>query len=202
MLLIFFLSSLYLFQRIRSALVSKVLPVVQKTCSLLLAKVSYSRQDGVEERSVEDLWLNICQKRDQCDEAIKKMKGVAFFFSSVAVVERRSKEKKKNEQNQDQDEEENDTTEEKYWPALSYWIAVQSPSGMRVSTVHSALLQTAMEVTAKALPACTRRNEEESAAPLCTTLKDHNNKFLQNKLDLSFSHGLELLQEQVIDEPQ
>ena len=40
--------------------------------------------------------------------------------------------------------------------AGNYWIAMQSPNGMRVSTVplHSAMLQTGMEVTAKALPVC------------------------------------------------
>ena len=81
------------------------------------------------------------------------MKGVAFFFSSVAIVQRRRKGKKKNEENQDQDEEENDTTEEKVLASISYWITVQSPSGMRVSNVplHSVLLQNGIEVTAKAL---------------------------------------------------
>ena len=43
--------------------------------------------------SCDDLWLNICQKRDECDEKIKVMEGVAFFFSPVAALERRSKEK-------------------------------------------------------------------------------------------------------------
>ena len=74
---------------------------------------------------------------------------------------------------------------------------------MRVSTVplHSALLQTGMEVTAKALPVCKRGCEEESCSPLCTTLKDHNNYFIQSKVDKSFSHSLQLLQEQLIEEP-
>ena len=74
------------------------------------------------------------------------MKGVAFFFSSVTALERRSKGKKKN--NEQQEDEQNDEVQEKYWPAITYWIAVQSPNGTRVSTVplHSALLQTGMEV--------------------------------------------------------
>ena len=41
--------------------------------------------------SCDDLWLNICQKRDECDEKMKHMNGVTFFFSSVAALERRSK---------------------------------------------------------------------------------------------------------------
>ena len=55
--------------------------------------------------SCDDLWLDICQKRGECDEKIKKMKGVAFFFSSVAALEKRSKEKgeKTNSQGQEDD---------------------------------------------------------------------------------------------------
>lgn len=58
-----------------------------------------------------------------------------------------------------------------------------------------------MEVTTKALPVCKRGSEEEACAPLCTTLKDHNNHFMQTKVDISFSHNLQLLQEQLIEEP-
>ena len=58
-----------------------------------------------------------------------------------------------------------------------------------------------MEVTAKTLPVCKRGGEEESCAPLCTKLEDHNNHFIQTKVDASFSHGLQLLQDQLIEEP-
>ena len=51
-------------------MLSKVLPAVQGTCSLLAAKLSYSKHEGM---SCDDLWLNICQKRDECDEKIKPM---------------------------------------------------------------------------------------------------------------------------------
>ena len=61
-------------------MLSKVLPTVQGTCSLLAAKLSYSKHEGM---SCDDLWLNICQKRDECDEKIKKMKGVAFSQTNV-----------------------------------------------------------------------------------------------------------------------
>ena len=89
-----------------------------------------------------------------------------------------------------------------YWPAISYWLAIQSVDGLRVSTVplHSALLKTGMEVTAKSLPDCKRGKEENASAPVCTTIKDHNNDFLQRKVDLSFEHCLETLQSQVLDE--
>ena len=153
--------------------------------------------------SCDDLWLKICQKRDECDEKIKNMKGVAFFFSSVAALERRSKEKGEKANSQEQEDDQNDELPEKYWPAITYWIAVQSSNGMRVSTVplHSTLLETGMEVIAKVLPVCKRGNEEDSCAPLCTTLKDHNNHFMQTKVDMSFSHSLQLLQDQLVEEP-
>ena len=175
---------------------------MQRSCSLLSAKVSYGTNE--QHRNVEELWRNICQKRDECDEAIKtNVSGVAFFFSSVAVLERRIKSKKRKENSEDEEDEENERSEKTYWPAITYWIAVQSPNGMRVSTVplHAALLHTGMEVTANAMPECKRGNEEKSAAPLCNTLKDHNNQFLQNKVDISFSNGMEILRYQLLDEP-
>ena len=58
-----------------------------------------------------------------------------------------------------------------------------------------------MEVIAKALPVGTRGNEEESCAPLCTTLRDHNSHFMQTKVDMSFPHSLQLLQDQLVEEP-
>ena len=49
-----------------------------------------------------------------------------------------------------------------YWPAISYWLAIQFVDGLRVSTVplDSALLKTGMEVTPKSLPDCKRGQEE------------------------------------------
>ena len=153
--------------------------------------------------SCDDLWLKICQKRDECDEKIKNMKGVAFFFSSVAALEKQSKGKGEKANSQEQEDDQNDELPEKYWPAKTYWIAVQSSNGMRVSTVplHSTLLETGMEVIAKVLPVCKRGNEEDSCALLCTTLKDHKNHFIQTKVDMSFSHSLQLLQDQLVEEP-
>lgn len=102
--------------------------------------------------TVDDLWLKICQKRDESDEAVRKIKGVAFFLSSVSVLERNAKEKEPDgAENGHEETELPQTTKTKiYWPAISYWIAMQSPDGLRVNTVpvHSALLETGMDVTA------------------------------------------------------
>ena len=58
-----------------------------------------------------------------------------------------------------------------------------------------------MGVTAKSLQDYTRGKEENVVTPSCKTLKDHNNSFLQRKVDLSFQHCLEKLQSQILEEP-
>ena len=121
------------------------------------------------------------------------------------MLERKAKGKKPDgEEEEDEETEVSQSTKTKvYWPAISYWIAMQSPDGLRVSTVpvHSALLDTGMDVTAKSLPDCKRGGEEYAVAPLYTTLKDHNNSFFQGKVDLSFEFCLSKLQSQVLEEP-
>lgn len=196
--------NLFHFQKIRSALVSKILPVVQEKCSLISAKVTFNAPQAT--GKLDDLWSQICAKRDECDNAILKIKGLAFFFSSVAVVEKKVNENDGDDEQDGEDEIKEGTSQGKkkiFWPAMSYWIALQSRDGVRVSTipVHSALLDTEMEVTAKSLQDCTRGKEENVVTPLCTTVKDHNNSFLQRKVDLSFQHCLEKLQSQVLEEP-
>lgn len=186
-------------------MVSTILPAAS-TCSLISAKVSFRRGDNDTRLStkLDDQWLKICNKRDECDQALKKIQGLAFFFSAISTIESRvDKDKIEREPDEEDEEQEKKTKSVIYWPAISYWIAVQSPNGTRVSTVpvHSVLLDTEMEVNAKVLPECKKGKEEKSAAPLCTTLKDHNNNFLQEKVDLSFSYGLKTLQDQLMEEP-
>ena len=72
-----------LLQNIRSALVSKVLPVVQEKFSVISAKVTYNTSQ--ETRDLDKLWLEICAKRDACDRAIKKIKGMATMKIDVII---------------------------------------------------------------------------------------------------------------------
>ena len=119
---------------------------------------------------------------------------MAFFFSAVAAIEIKVKKGRANEDTDEEGDEKKSSDKQQvvYWPAISYWMAVQSQNGRHVSTVpvHSSLLEVGMEVVAKALPDCKMGREEQSSAPLCTTLKDHSNHFLQNKVDISFAQGL------------
>ena len=193
-----------LLQNIRSALVSKVLPVVQEKCSVISAKVTYNTSQ--ETRDLDKLWLEIFAKRDACDRAMKKIKEMAFFFSSVAVVEKKVQENECEEGKDGDEETANDNSQKKkkiYWPAISYWIALQCRDGLSMSNipVHSALLDTGMEVTAKSVQGCSRGKEENAVAHLCTTLKDHNNSSLQRKVDVLFQHCLEALESQILEEP-
>ena len=84
---------IYLFflpQSIRSALVSTILPATS-TCSLISAKVSFRRGDNDTRLStkLDDQWLKICNKRDECDQALQKIQGLAFFFSAISTIESR-----------------------------------------------------------------------------------------------------------------
>ena len=119
-------------------MLTSLLPCLARSCQLsrelfflLSAKLAYSKHEGM---SCDDLWLYICQKRDECDEKIKKMKGVALFVSSVAALEKRSKEKGEKANSHEQEDNQNDELPEKYCPAIAYWIAVQSSNGLRVTT--------------------------------------------------------------------
>ena len=128
--------NLFHFQKIRSALVSKILPIVQEKCSLISAKVTFNAPQAT--GKLDDLWSQICAKRDECDNAILKIKGLAFFFSSVAVVEKKVNENDGDDEQDGEDEIKEGTFQGKkkiFWPAMSYWIALQSPDGVRVSTI-------------------------------------------------------------------
>ena len=129
--------NLFHLPKIRSALVSKILPIMQEKCSLISAKVTFSAFQAT--GKPDDLWSQICAKRDACDNAMMKIKGMAFFFSSVSVVQKKVSE---NDLDDDRDgeveiEEGNSQGKKKmFWPAISYWIALQSLDGVRVSTVY------------------------------------------------------------------
>ena len=183
---------------------SRVLPVAA-TCSLISAKVSYRKRDGLVDAKPDELLEQICNRRDECDRVIKMIPGMAFFFSAVAAIERKVKKGLTNEDTDEEGDEQESSDKQKvvYWPAISYWMAVQSQNGRHVSTVpvHSSLLEVGMEVVAKALPVCKMGREEQSSAPLCTTLKDHFNHFLHTKVNISFAQRLNSLKDQLMDEP-
>ena len=113
---------------------------------MIAAKVTYNTSQ--ETRDPGKLWLEICSKRDACDKAMKKIQEMAFFFSSHAVVEKKVQENECEDKDGDEETANSNSQRKKkiHWPAISYWIAMQSRDGLRMSTipVHSALLDTGL----------------------------------------------------------
>ena len=115
-----FFCSMYRMQNIRRALVSKELPIVQGKCSVISAKVTYNTSQ--ETRNSDKQWIEICAKRDAWDKAMKKIREMAFFFSSVAVVEKKVQKNECEEGKDGDDETVNNYSQRKkkiYWPAIS-----------------------------------------------------------------------------------
>ena len=91
------------------------------TCSLISAKVSYRKSDGLADAKPDELWEQICNKRDECDRAIKRISGMAFFFSAVAATERKVKKGHTNEDtDKEGDEKKSRATNSKLFIGLQY----------------------------------------------------------------------------------
>ena len=68
---------------------------------------------------LDDQWLKICNKRDECDQALKKIQGLAFFFSAISTIESRvDKDKIEREPDEEDEEQEKKTKSVIYWPAI------------------------------------------------------------------------------------
>ena len=104
---------------------SGVLPAAA-TCSLISAKVSYRKSDGLADARQYELWEQICNKRDECDRAIKRIPGMAFF-STVAAIERKVKKGCTNEDTDDEGDEKSRATNSKLL------ISMQYPTGWQFS---------------------------------------------------------------------
>ena len=85
---------------------------MQEKCSLISAKVTFSAYQAT--GKPDDLWSQICAKRDECNNTMREIKGMAFFFSSVSGVE-----KKVNENGLDDDKDgevELNGKKKMFWP--------------------------------------------------------------------------------------
>ena len=89
-----------------------------KGCSLISTKISFSNG---ERESVEKTWKEITKKRDECDQALKKVQGMAFFFSAIG-----SKEVRPRQKDQANNSQQGPVEEKTYHPAISYWLALKS----------------------------------------------------------------------------
>ncbi|KAK3734488.1 hypothetical protein QZH41_008196, partial [Actinostola sp. cb2023] len=154
-------------------------------------------------------WELVCDKRSECDIHLGNVPGVAFFFSAISSRETQTKKegKKTSEQKDCADEEEDDNimssqrtlgeastsstintaVEKGRLPAISYWVAFESPNGAPISLVrmHRQLLKCEVEIDTKVL---TTRNGApgEIVKNLCTVLKDHNSSYIGDIVNASF----------------
>jgi len=85
------------------------------------AKVSFRRGDNDTRLStkLDDQWLKIYNKRDECDQALKKIQGLAFFSSVISTIESRvDKDKIEREPDEEVEEQKKKTKSVIYWPAI------------------------------------------------------------------------------------
>ena len=128
---------------------------------------------------------------------------MSFFFSSISTIERKRKPIQRLEGTTDECVDEQIEESEVFHPAITYWMAINSQNGSRVSTIpiHAAFLEVGVEAEPKCIQSWIAGKENALAGPLCTIVKDHKNAFLQSKVDNSFMHHLNILSDQMIDEP-
>ena len=124
------------------------------------------------------------------------MRGVAFYYSAISTFESRQDSKKANNTDDLGSSEDEQGTQnssqslagsgkkKRLHPAVSYWIAIQSPNGAPVlpRAIHSVLTQCEMEI----YPQRACKSPEKEISLLCQIMKDHKNGFIGDVLDASY----------------
>ena len=149
------------------------------------------------------------------------MNGVYFFASAISTFESKGKGSKSNA-NDEQDlmssddedgvmssqsfqhsietnQHAKEASDKKRHPAITYWIAVQSPNGAPVSptVVQSALLNCSVEAH-PTRAACKTKQSSEILNKLCQTIKDHKNNYMADLVNESYVNCFSRLSEQLI----
>ena len=180
---------------IRGAALCHIPPAFDGRCSIVTVKAVWRVQGGTS--ATEQAWQQISAKRMECDESISSVRGIAFYYSAVSTFESRqpSKREKDTEDLESSEDEEgtppssqvvsSDGKKKKLHPAVSYWIAIQSPNGAPVSprAIHSALTKCDMEI----FPQRTSKSSDKEISALCQILKDHKNAFIGDLVDTSYN---------------
>lgn len=196
---------------IKDAVVSYVVPVVQKKFCVVSVNCVWRVQ--TDSASMTKAWELVCDKRAQCDGVIASLPGVAFFFSAIASKESNSSNKGKsncddigneaiieeilnegvscsqrtNTSETSQCSAINTAVEKERLPAVSYWIAFESPNGAPISLVqlHRKLIDCEVEIDSKILTNRTG-STTELIKRLCTVFKDHSSSYLNDIVKGSF----------------
>ena len=143
-------------------------------------------------------WNMICEKREKCDNALKALENVACFFSAVASCDtKEGRPVSKNDEDLDitssqvialPDNGSNtiDVAVEKgRFPAISYWMALETPNGAPVSLVpiRRKLIACQVEIDTKMLTRCRMGFSEDIMKALYTVLKDHNSSYTKDAVE-------------------
>ena len=189
-------------KRLRDLLQCKVLPIVQKTCSVIAVKCVWRVSDEENAQG----WRYICEKRDECDQALKKLRDVSFFFSAISTAnygaskgsgggKNRKRSREESGQDEDVDGMENAvlsqgsrvvlSNDKKLIPSVSYWIACQTRNGVPANTrpIQEALLACDVEVT---FSKTSSRAQNDILNKLCQVIKDHKNPCMMQLVSSSY----------------
>jgi len=67
---------------IKGEILAHVVPLINNICTVIGVKCVWRVKDG--ESGIQNAWKHIVAKRNECDNLIRKIPGVSFFFSSIS----------------------------------------------------------------------------------------------------------------------
>ena len=182
---------------IRDKAECEIIARVEKLCSVVAFKCVWRVSDSEIERA----WNWICEKRDECDLALSKLKEVCFFFSAISTSKLDSKKRKKPQGSQEarESDESNDESSinasqlsspgKQTFPAVSYWVACQTNNGSVINAlkIQRAVASCGLEYYASR---ASRKRNCHDLNQLCLVLKDHKNPCLMQLVESSYQHCL------------
>ena len=124
---------------IRDKVECHIVAAIEKTCSVAAFKCVWR----VSDEEIQQAWNWICEKRDECDLELSKLKEVCFFFSAISTSKLDSKKKKSTTSDEGRESNEESainpsqisTSGKQVFPAISYWVACQTQNGSAVNPV-------------------------------------------------------------------
>ena len=183
---------------IRDKAECEVVARIEKLCSVVAFKCVWR----VDDEEIDNAWNWICDKRDECDSKISKLREVCFFFSAISTSKRdRKKGGKAPRKSQDIHESEDSNEEttlnasqlsspgKQTYPAISYWVACQTSNGAPINSlkVQRAVSSCGLEYYSSR---ASRKQNSQNLNVLCQVLKDHKNPCVMQLVESSYQHCL------------
>lgn len=162
-------------------------------CSVVAFKCVWRVSDSEIERA----WNWICEKRDECDLTLSKLKEVCFFFSAISTSQLDSKKRKTPQRSQDTRESDESSVNasqlsspgKQTFPAISNWVACQTNNGSAINSLKIQRAVTSCGLEYYASKASRKRNCHD-LSQLCQVLKDHKNPCSMQLVESSYQHCL------------